>query len=922
MSRFIIREAGSDGDDHEDEDESRESKEELEYENIFANSDAEEDERSSCRKVTPSRTRASSQSSIDSNENAQIETNFTSPTPSAPPTPTAKASPREKRKPSGPHQDSRANHKKYPDVTKILYQRVPQILMAGELIYDFYSINFDYRKTKLVNLTQLWKNYPVILERVVQHLKVDKDVLCFFVKLETNEGKKDKKQKATVQAAGPEAPTIPPVYQTRVVDGKTVAEAIPIRKKKRRKPSLAEEVQGHMNNGEAIGGVAEEDEDADEPEEDPYEEPADAPEPMEATPTPASTSAPATTDIANTMRGRWHMHLIVYRPRVSVPPYNPENFRKLLSIWFGASRVDAHIVSSIDHLTAKQTKEMQDKMSGGLSYTLKGVPCALTTFWWQKINGKTHDLAYWTRWKSDPDGSNKRLESEFAPHPLPTFYRGALWNTPRHQHACHEFEQLIAQLHSLRRPTVKDGDFSPSAAEGAGAANARSLAQVSEHFSPLPVPATTGKWAKVRADKQALMTLLERYGFVYGVENSCLYRRRVGSEYTVENFGALSEWTILVDKFASLFTAEEWVTFEDIVTRYEWAKMANWFPLMRELKRYRRYAAWDFVELADHSILCLSTGALYVTLAERRLWLTEQQEESTTERPRSGGFACHFDPVVTSQSIKELPLNWLKLLKDMPKPSSKTYNSASTGEYYSFKWERLLIHLANLSCYRYTKQPVPFLWGDPDCGKSTLLSPWTRLYRGHSNVDNYSAIAEISRSESAPLSQLVLGEPRLLLCLEYSSTRLKDDEEKDLLEGGTIAARMLLKNPVIRPNRCGMFFASQAEPDPEKKLSHASREALVSARYELFRATHKLIPDNAKRLAIEAEYLNVHYYLGRLRNEPELRRTQFGSEDPIYPLPPRPPASPAPPISKPAAKQTSRGSSLLLPPDNPINPLL
>lgn len=923
MSRFILREAGSDGDSHEDSNE--EDSDELEREKIWSD---ESENNSGVEKSKPLRTRTSSQDSDEGSEHIQIETLPSTPTllqtASTPPTPSkasAKPTSREKKTRPPPHEGSRANHKKEPDVTKIINQRVPQILMAGELVYDFYSINFDYRKTKLVNLTQLWRNYPPIFEKVVKHLKLDKDILCFFLKLETNEGKKgEKKQKVAEQAAATAPPAIPPVYQTRVVDGKTVAEAVPIRQKKRRKASLAEQIQGHMNNGQALEKDPDDEEDEDE--EDPYAEPADAPEPMQTSapdavqpPQAPGTEPPALT---NTMRGRWHMHIIVYRPRVSVPPYNPENFRKLLSMWFGASRVDAHIVTNTDHLTAKKSKELDDKMSGGLSYTLKGVPCTLTTYWWQKIHGNSHELARWTRWVEAPDGSNKRLESVFAPHPLPTFFRGALWGHERHKHACHEFEQLIAALHRLIRPTVKDGDYDAIGAENAPP---RTLPELSANFSPLPVPATTGRWAKLRADKQAMMTLLERYGFVYGVENSCLYRRRKGTLYCVENFGALDSWTLLVDKFALLFTTEEWVTFEDIVTRYEWPKIALWFPLMRELKRYRRYAAWDFVELKDHSILCLSTGKLLISELERAEWLREQQDQPSVERARSGGFACHFDSEVDSNSIKQLPLNWLKLLKDMPKISVATYSTTLTGE--SFKWQRLLIHLANLNCYRYTKQPVPFLWGDADCGKSTLLSPWTKLYRGHANADNYSAIAEISRSESAPLSQLTAGEPRLLLCLEYSATRLKDDEEKDLLEGGTIAVRRLHKDPVIRANRCAMFFASQAEPDPEKKLSRASREALVSARYELFHATHKLTPDNAKRLAIEAEYLNVHYYLSRLRNEPELRRVVFEDEADISPLPPRPSAAATNASGPPnnAPHPGARGSSYIRAPTTPLDPL-
>lgn len=273
------------------------------------------------------------------------------------------------------------------------------------------------------------------------------------------------------------------------------------------------------------------------------------------------------------------------------------------------------------------------------------------------------------------------------------------------------------------------------------------------------------------------------------------------------------------------------VVFLDICVRYS-SKLLSWyklpeFPSLPDTLDYR------YVELRD---------ALYDVRTGDYLEKDEQSQDSM--------FAFRYYNIHAFRACLTEPVHWLSLI-------AKQYSLAANPK---DEMDRFLRKMAMLLRPRRPKEPIMFINGVSNSGKSTVIAWITKFYPP-------SAIATINDSV-APLSA-VKG-AAILVCDEFSTNKISRSNLLLLTDGTTgLTVRSFGRGAeYLDSMSIPQVYTSNFGHEPSYKNDESQA---VMNRFEFFRwSTQLLSPNLDKAQAIFEETPFIVFYLNRINNEKSL----------------------------------------------------
>lgn len=333
------------------------------------------------------------------------------------------------------------------------------------------------------------------------------------------------------------------------------------------------------------------------------------------------------------------------------------------------------------------------------------------------------------------------------------------------------------------------------------------------------VPATyDSPHHKISRETEALLTVANRIGELgLRVKGNSFYQLQLGTRFTWQVAGD-------IDKLLSLLSSQD-VVLLDLLVRYA-SKVRGWFLL----SRFPTLPATDlyrFIELTD-SVYGLRTGEYYDK---------DSLSPDTT-------LCFRYYPISTFRSIVTEPTQWLSLLD-----YAYAFTANPEDEKRRFVWK-----LARLLRPRRPKEPIMFIIGASNSGKSTAISWITRLYPT-------SAICTINDSV-APLSAVKGAE--ILVCDEFSTHKISRSNLLLLTDGTTgLTVRAFGRAAeYIQDVDLPQVYTANVGHEPHYKNDESGA---VSNRFDFYRWERAILtPSLDKAQLIYEETPYIVFYLNRV----------------------------------------------------------
>jgi phage/plasmid-associated DNA primase len=211
------------------------------------------------------------------------------------------------------------------------------------------------------------------------------------------------------------------------------------------------------------------------------------------------------------------------------------------------------------------------------------------------------------------------------------------------------------------------------------------------------------------------------------------------------------------------------------------------------------------------------------------------------------------------------PVEWINLLKmvcepnivaTIPDPKNRLFTPKEIRHEVNEK--SLLRHLALTLRKRYPKQPVPFIYGVSNSGKTTLTSFIPELYPIEAQGFLNSSTASLSG---------IHKDIAVLYCDEFKTELISREDLLILLDGAQpLTVRklhhdaVLIKNPLMPILLCANFRPAYYNDD----------SAALDNRLVYFYLTNTILPDRKKGETIRSQHLfTVRYLNDWLEKNPE-----------------------------------------------------
>lgn len=284
----------------------------------------------------------------------------------------------------------------------------------------------------------------------------------------------------------------------------------------------------------------------------------------------------------------------------------------------------------------------------------------------------------------------------------------------------------------------------------------------------------------------------------------------------------------------------------DLVINYG-SEMKSWF-LCSQFDRLPP-PDYAYVELRD-AIYGIRTGLYY---------------------PKSDKYVCfRAYPYTQEQLARAEPNEWLQLVDKMC--ASQLVIKGPPRDVWSQPKDKtkLLMYLAYLLRPRLPKQKVLYLWGESNCGKTTLISFLFQLYPKE-------AIGFLNRSCVA-----LSGIHERVQCIiadEFDVNSIPRSELLKLTDGAQLldVRKMHQDARLIENPHCSMVFNS----NKAAKYKDDDSQALKN-RFEMFHCENVLKEDKQAQLRVFAEHLVIVAWLNRLLRPLEEQAERVAVEDAEY----------------------------------------
>lgn len=423
-----------------------------------------------------------------------------------------------------------------------------------------------------------------------------------------------------------------------------------------------------------------------------------------------------------------------------------------------------------------------------LTYVLKGVGCPSTADFWKKHVA------------SDPEDKP----------PLPEFYHGPLFGNEASdplREATQRFLDMLQRIQEWCSATVSFAD-----------------AHAGPHFRE------EARRSREQKDMVAFASLMRTLGiFVGGVNCDKFYRREIRQDYIVLNtYSEAIDFCTLQKQLSFCPQAVEYLL------KYK-ERVMYWFKFQAIFQSLPAHK-YEWVELRD--------GYYNV-----RTGLYHSKADSFREVCfRSYGYSMdelRFDE----------PTEWLALLDFMCKPHLRAIlpdpknPTVQIQKVHQVDKGSLLYHLSRLLRLRYPKQPVPFLFGASNSGKSTLISFVVDLYPNAARGFLNSSVASLSGIHEDIV---------ILHCDEFKTDLISREDLLILLDGAQpLTVRRYhqdarqINNPLMP-----IILADNFKPAYYNDDSKALDNRLV-----FFEFLNELVPDNRKSAVIRNQHLLIVRYL-------------------------------------------------------------
>lgn len=394
---------------------------------------------------------------------------------------------------------------------------------------------------------------------------------------------------------------------------------------------------------------------------------------------------------------------------------------------------------------------------------------------------------------------------------------------------CPVLERILALIHPtipLVRPTLRLGrEFLPGSGPGTilRALTKALTSTIIDHnlqVDALPtIPATyDSPNHKVSRETEALMVVSSKVRELgLRLKGDQFYGLVSGTRFTWEVRGN-------VDKLMSILSAED-VIFLDYCVRYA-TKMRGWFALSQFPSLPSQYT-YRYIELRD-AVYSVRTGE----------YLDKDSVSADTT------MCFRYYDINVYRSIVTEPTQWLSLIR---------YAHAFTAN-PADEQERFVKKMARLLRARRPKEPIMFMLGASNSGKSTAVAWITKFYPP-------AAICTINDSV-APLSAVKGAE--ILLCDEFSTHKISRSNLLLLTDGTTgLTVRSFGRGAeYVTDVDLPQIYTANVGHEPQYKNDESG--ALFN-RFQFFRWERAILtPDLDKAQAIYEETPFIVFYLNRV----------------------------------------------------------
>lgn len=424
-----------------------------------------------------------------------------------------------------------------------------------------------------------------------------------------------------------------------------------------------------------------------------------------------------------------------------------------------------------------------------LTYVLKGVDCPSTADFWKKHVA------------SDPEDKP----------PLPEFYHGPLFGNEAAdplRESTRRFLDMLQQIQPWCKATVSFAD-----------------AHAGPHF------VEEASRSREQKDMISFSHLMRTLGiYIGGVTCDKFYRREIRQDYLVLNtYSEAFDFCTLQKQLSYCPQAVEYLL------RYK-ERISYWFrfqALFAHLPQHK----YEWVELRD--------GYYNV-----RTGLFRSKTDASFAEVCFRSYAYSMDELKYDE-----PTEWLALLEFMCKPHvrailpSPQNPSVQVPQVHQVDKGQLLHHLSRLLRLRYPKQPVPFLFGASNSGKSTLISFVVDLYPNAARGFLNSSVASLSGIHEDIV---------ILHCDEFKTDLISREDLLILLDGAQpLTVRRYhqdarqINNPLMP-----IILADNFKPAYYNDDSKALENRLI-----FFEFLNELVPDNRKSALIRQQHLLIVRYL-------------------------------------------------------------
>lgn len=423
-----------------------------------------------------------------------------------------------------------------------------------------------------------------------------------------------------------------------------------------------------------------------------------------------------------------------------------------------------------------------------LTYVLKGVGCPSTADSWKKFVA------------SDPEDKP----------PLPEFYHGGIFGSEAQDPLRESTQRFIDMLQRIQEWCKSTVSF----ADGSAAPHFREEARRSRE----------------QKDMINFASLMRTLGiYVGGATCDKFFRKETREDYPV-----LSTYSEAID----FCTLQKQLSFcpqaIEYMLKYK-ERLMYWFKFQAVFQHVPPHK-YEWVELKD-GFYNVRTGLFH-------------------DKTQPFQHVCFRSYAYTMEELRyDEPTEWLALLDFMCKPHVMSVlpdpkdPKVLRQKIHQVDKATLLHHLSRLLRLRYPKQPVPFLYGASNSGKSTLISFVVDLYPNAARGFLNSSVASLSGIHEDIV---------ILHCDEFKTDLISREDLLILLDGAQpLTVRRYhqdarqINNPLMP-----IILADNFKPAYYNDDSKALENRLI-----FFHFLNELVSDNNKASVIRAQHLLIVRYL-------------------------------------------------------------